>query len=139
MKLRKTLALLASAVLLGASPLYPAEAQASTVYGCSQGYLCLFDGTGYGTWHESDFSISYLFGKPCTDLAGADDNTTSSLVVNSSPGQGSHALVFYMNHNCTGTPTPYLVTSGATALPNLTSTQWGNISNAISSIAPVNP
>lgn len=127
-------------------------ASASTVYGCPDGYICVYDGTNYGTWHWGRQSIENVrtwpssAGTGCApvdgwvDMGGSGDfnNTVSSIVVNPSGTTGTR-VNFWMNANCTGTPIPYSYFSGGLDLdPDLSNGGFGvgsNWSNAVTSIS----
>lgn len=146
--IRKTIAAVALAVLgltLAATP-----AQASTVYGCRDNYICLYDGTAYGTWHWGQQSLANLQADGCmsvdewVDMGGSGDfnNTVSSIVVNASGWSSStkfYKIHFWMNAGCTGTPVPYLYLNGGLDLdPDLSNggfevgTNWSNALTSIS-------
>ncbi len=154
--LRRALAF-AAAVFFGLGVM-AAPAQASTVFNCEDGRICLYDGTGYGmysTWRNSLSAVhnSNDGAANCVNLTndpgglqwGYMNNAASSLIVNPYPETQAWVVGFHMNLNCQGTPTLKHHTSGGLYLDsdlrngapsnyssgNVTS----NISNAITSIS----
>lgn len=126
-----------------------APAQASTVYGCPDNYVCVYDGTNYGTWHWGRQSLANLEADGClsvdmwVDMGGSGDfnNTVSSIIVNATGYSGSSTfkkIHFYMNAGCTGTPVPYVyLNDGLTLDADLSNGAFGvgtNWSNALTSI-----
>lgn len=137
--IRGLVALVASAGVFAATPVYPALAAEPSIYGCNDGFACFYDGTNFGTywWQMLPFTAPYSYTGHCinTDDFGMNNNV-SSIILNPNPSQkssyGALKVRFHMNANCTGTPTAvYSVTE--TTVVNLTDTEWGNISNAITS------
>lgn len=136
-----------------------APAQASEVYNCPEGDVCLFDGTNYGTystWTNTLTAINWSSSggaSGCVNLVnipgeiawGYMNNAASSLIVNPYPQQTSFVVGFHMNLNCTGTPTLRVHTGlGLYLDPDLrngapAAGPYGgvssNISNAITSIS----
>lgn len=134
-----SIALLASAGLFAASPIYPA--QANTIYSCDDGNsvgnwgrVCLYDGTYFGTYYWEQYDISYLW-QDCDNLPGA--NWMSSMIINpTGPGADAlngHYVRVYPNDNCVGTPIQIYAVSDST-YEDMRETPWGNRSNTANSI-----
>jgi len=133
------IALLASIGLFAASPVYPV--QAAPIANCDDGRLCLYDGTNYGTYNWTQYDISWIATWPngCLNLPSGYNNNISSFILNPTENQknttmSSYYVRMHMNANCAGYPTPIGEMTEWTE-PNLTVTDWGNVSNAITSIS----
>lgn len=118
-----------------------------TVFNCQNNWVCIFDGTNYGTFHWAHSDIDLLMGT-CQNVAfmttlgtgGSMNNGTSSVIVNpDSKFSGSSANVtFWPNDGCAGTPRPYHVFGDGLGLdPDLTNGGFhiaSNWSNTLTSI-----
>ena len=134
-RLRMALAILA-AVLVGAFASTP-PASATPRFNCYDSYICFYDGTLFGTWSWTQYNITIQINNGCENIPSPWNNAISSFIYNPTDYQHTsldgYYLRFYMNANCTGTPVPIYAGDTENEDGDLTTTNWGNVSNAITS------